>query len=543
MSVPRVLIVDDDVVLLKALPEALLLRMEGVAVDTCDSAPSALRQINATDYDAIVADIKMPGMDGLALLAEIRALRPETPTLLITGHGHDDLAVLALRGGAYDFIQKPIEREYFLASLRRAIEARENRRHLHEQQEILEWHARELESVVEQRTHQLREANRLKDQFLATLSHELRSPLGAIRMWSSLLRSGKLDAQRTVRALDGIERSAILQEQLVEDLLDVSRIAAGKLVLDLRPVNPKPLVEAALEAIRGAAEAKQVRLEAQFEFSEGQVRGDPIRLQQVVWNLLSNAVKFSAQGGHVVVRFAGVDEQVVIAVQDEGEGIAPEFLPHVFERFWQADATRTRAHGGLGLGLAIVRELVHLHGGSVEAASEGKGRGTTLTVRLPLVCEGSDAEGIFPPRPALSGERFHPTPTLKGVQVLVVDDDPDARESIAVALEQSGACVHAVGSAAEAVESLERNPPDVLLSDIAMPGMDGYALLRQARARLRGARVVAAALTAYAGEEDRRRALAAGFQMHLAKPVEPAELVATVAKLAYAARARLGAES
>ena len=543
MSVPRVLIVDDDVVLLKALPEALLLRMEGVAVDTCDSAPSALRQINATDYDAIVADIKMPGMDGLALLAEIRALRPETPTLLITGHGHDDLAVLALRGGAYDFIQKPIEREYFLASLRRAIEARENRRHLHEQQEILEWHARELESVVEQRTHQLREANRLKDQFLATLSHELRSPLGAIRMWSSLLRSGKLDAQRTVRALDGIERSAILQEQLVEDLLDVSRIAAGKLVLDLRPVNPKPLVEAALEAIRGAAEAKQVRLEAQFEFSEGQVRGDPIRLQQVVWNLLSNAVKFSAQGGHVVVRLAGVDEQVVIAVQDEGEGIAPEFLPHVFERFWQADATRTRAHGGLGLGLAIVRELVHLHGGSVEAASEGKGRGTTLTVRLPLVCEGSDAEGIFPPRPALSGERFHPTPTLKGVQVLVVDDDPDARESIAVALEQSGACVHAVGSAAEAVESLERNPPDVLLSDIAMPGMDGYALLRQARARLRGARVVAAALTAYAGEEDRRRALAAGFQMHLAKPVEPAELVATVAKLAYAARAGLGAES
>ena len=543
MSVPRVLIVDDDVVLLKALPEALQLRMEGVAVDTCDSAPSALRQINATDYDAIVADIKMPGMDGLALLAEIRALRPETPTLLITGHGHDDLAVLALRGGAYDFIQKPIEREYFLASLRRAIEARENRRHLHEQQEILEWHAHELESIVEQRTHQLREANRLKEQFLATLSHELRSPLGAIRMWSSLLRSGKLDAPRTVRALDGIERSAILQEQLVEDLLDVSRIAAGKLVLDLRPVNPKPLVEAALEAIRGAAEAKQVRLEAQFEFSEGQVRGDPIRLQQVVWNLLSNAVKFSAQGGHVVVRLAGVDEQVVIAVQDEGEGIAPEFLPHVFERFWQADATRTRAHGGLGLGLAIVRELVHLHGGSVEAASEGKGRGTTLTVRLPLVCEGSDAEGIFPPRPALSGERFHPTPTLKGVQVLVVDDDPDARESIAVALEQSGACVHAVGSAAEAVESLERNPPDVLLSDIAMPGMDGYALLRQARARLRGARVVAAALTAYAGEEDRRRALAAGFQMHLAKPVEPAELVATVAKLAYAARARLGGES
>jgi signal transduction histidine kinase len=537
---PRVLIVDDDVLLLKALPEALLLRMEGVAVETCDSAPSALRQIAATDYDAIVADIKMPGMDGLALLAEIRALRPETPTVLITGHGHDDLAVRALRGGAYDFIQKPIEREYLLASLRRAIEAREYRRHLHEEQEILERHARELEGVVEERTHQLREANRLKDQFLATLSHELRSPLGAIRMWSSLLSSGKLDAQRTARALDGIERNAILQAQLVEDLLDVSRIAAGKLVLDLRPVNPKPLVEAALDAVRGAAEAKQVRLEAEFEFSEGQVRGDPARLQQIVWNLLSNAVKFSSPGGRVLVRLSGVDEQVVIAVRDEGEGIGLEFLPHVFERFWQADRTRTRAHGGLGLGLSIVRDLVQLHGGSVEAASEGKGQGATFTVRLPLVCEDSDAAGIFPLRPALGGDRFHPTPTLKGVQVLVVDDDLDAREAIAVTLEQCGARVHAVGSAAEAMESLERDPPDVLLSDIAMPGTDGYALLGQARTRLRGWRVAAAALTAYAGAEDRRRAFAAGFQTHLAKPVEPAELVATVAKLAYGGRAGLG---
>ena len=532
MSMARVLIVDDDLILLKALPEALLLRMEGVVVDTCDSAPSALREIAATDYDAIVVDIKMPGMDGLALLGEIRALRPETPTVLITGHGHDELAVRALRGGAYDFIQKPIEREYFVASLRRAIEARENRRHLHEQQEILARHASELERIVDERTRQLRDANRLKDQFLATLSHELRTPLSAIHAWASLLRGGKLDAPRAARAVEGIERSAILQTKLVEDLLDVSRIAAGKLVLDPRPVNPTPVVEAALDAVRGAAEAKQIRLEAELELTEGQVRGDPARLQQIVWNLLSNAVKFSTQGGRVVVWLAEVDGQVVIAVRDEGEGIAPEVLPHVFERFWQADVARTRSHGGLGLGLAIVRDLVQLHGGSVEAASEGKGQGATFTVRLPLLRDDSDAEDIFPLRPALSGDRFHPAPTLKGVQVLVVDDDLDARDAIAMTLEQCGACVHAVGSAAEAMESLERDPPDVLLSDIAMPGTDGYALLGQALERLRGSRIAAAALTAYAGAEDRRRALAAGFQAHLAKPVEPDELVAAVAKLA-----------
>ena len=539
----RVLIVDDDLALLKALPEALLLRMHGVEVDTCDSAPSALREIAATDYDAIVADIKMPGMDGLALLGEIRALRPETPTVLITGHGHDDLAVRALRGGAYDFIQKPIEREYFVASLRRAIEAREFRRHLHEQQEILARHAGELESIVEERTRQLREANRLKDQFLATLSHELRTPLSAIHAWASLLRGGKLDAQRTARAVEGIERSVILQTKLVEDLLDVSRIAAGKLVLDPRPVNPTPVVEGALDAVRGTADAKQIRLEAELELAEGQVRGDPARLQQVVWNLLSNAVKFSTQGGRVVVRLAEVDGQIVITVRDEGEGIAPEVLPHVFERFWQADVARTRSHGGLGLGLAIVRDLVQLHGGSVEAASEGKGQGATFTVRLPLLRDDSDVENIFPLRPALSGDRFHPTQALQGVQVLVVDDDLDARDAIAMTLEQCGACVHAVGSAAEAMESLERDPPDVLLSDIAMPGTDGYALIGQALTRLRGSRVAAAALTAYAGAEDRRRALAAGFQTHLTKPVEPAELVAAVAKLASGARARHGAES
>ena len=539
----RILIVDDDPSLLKALPEAVRLRLKNVAVDTCDSAAEALGKIGSTDYDAIVADIKMPGMDGLALLAEIRTLRPDTPTVLITGHGNDDLAVLALRGGAYDFVQKPIDREYIVASLTRAIEERERRRRVEEQQAFLEQHAELLEKIVEERTRELREANRLKDQFMAMLSHELRSPLGAIRMWASLLRGGKLDAERTARAIEAIERSAITQGQLVEDLLDVSRITAGKLVLDARPIDLAAVAEAAVDAVRTDAEAKQVRLEQVFELGEGRIQGDPARLQQVVWNLLANAVKFSPRGGRVLLRLARADGQAIISVRDEGEGIAAEFLPHIFEPFRQADGTSTRAYGGLGLGLAIVHDVVELHRGTIEVESKGKGQGATFTVKLPLVGAPSEAARGVARQPALPREEFRPGPSLQGVRVLLVDDDAGARESVTAVLEQSGASVRAVESAAEAVETLEREPPDVLLSDIAMPGLDGYALLGQARARLQGAQLPAAALTAYAGATDRTRALAAGFQAHLAKPVDPAELVAVVAQLAYATREPLTAGS
>ena len=521
----RILIVDDDAALLRALPEALRLRLADAAVDTCDSAADALRLIAATDYDAVVSDIKMPGMDGLVLLAEIRSLRPDTPTLLITGHGQHDLVVQALRGGAYDFIPKPIERDYFVASLARAIETRHLRRQLDEQRST-------LERTVEERTRELRKASEVKDQFLAMLSHELRSPLGAIRMWASLLRTGKLDPERRARALEAIERSAVTQAKLIEDLLDVSRIVSGKLVLDVGPVNLTDVAEAALDAVRGAAEAKGVRLEQVLELTGNQVEGDPARLQQVVWNLLSNAVKFSAAGGRIVLRVSRAGSEAVVSVRDEGEGIEAEFLPHVFERFRQADSTRTRTHGGLGLGLAIVRDLVALHGGAVAAESNGRGQGATFTVRLPLAGGRPEARRVTAP-PALQGERPPAAPTLRGVRVLVVDDDRDARESVAAVLEQAGATVRAVESAGDAVESLEHEPSDVLLSDIAMPGVDGYTLLGRARARLPGREIPAAALTAYAASEDRSRALAAGFRAHLAKPVDPAELVAVVADLAH----------
>ena len=537
----RVLIVDDDSALLKALPDTVRLRLKDVDVDKCDSAAAALSRLSASDYDVVVADIKMPGMDGVALLAEIGKLRPDTPTVLITGHGHDDLATLALRGGAYDFIQKPIDRDYFIASLTRAIEARQGRREREERRVLLEQHAEALEKIVEERTRELREANRLKDQFMATLSHELRSPLGAIRMWASLLRSGNLDAERTARALEAIERSAMTQARLIDDLLDVSRITAGKLAIDMRVVDPATVAETALDAVRTEAEAKEVRLEQAFELGGGQVRGDPARLQQIVWNLLSNAIKFSARGGRVVLRLARAEEQAILSVQDEGEGIAPDFLPHVFEPFRQGDSTSTRAHGGLGLGLAIVRDLVEVHHGTIEVESQGKGQGATFTVKLPLA-PASEAAPEVAQQPALCGGEFHPSFVLRGVRVLLVDDDPSAREAVVAVLEQSGASVRAVGSAAEAVESLELEAPDVLLSDIAMPGMDGYALLGRARGRPHGARLPAAALSAYAGTTECARALAAGFQAHLGKPVDPAKLVAVVAQLAYTPREPVAVE-
>jgi len=539
----RILIVDDDPALLQALPEALRLRLAEVAVDTCDSAADALRQMAATDYDAVVSDIKMPGMDGLALLAEIRTRLPDTPTLLITGHGQHDLVLHALRGGAYDFIAKPIDRDYFVASLKRALETRNLRRQLDEQRAAVERLAVELERAVAERSGELRRANEVKDEFLAMLSHELRSPLGAIRMWASLLRSGKLDPERRARALEAIERSAVMQAKLVEDLLDVSRIVTGKLVLDLGPVDLAGVVEAALDAVRAAAEAKQVVLEQVFELGGEQVEGDPTRLQQVVWNLLSNAVKYSAPGGRVVLRARRVESRVIISVRDEGEGIEAEFLPYVFERFRQADNSATRAHGGLGLGLAIVRHLVALHGGAVTAESGGKGQGATFTVTLPLLDSQPEARRVVAVRPALKDEQGRAAASLRGVRVLVVDDDPDARESVATVLEQTGASVRAVASAADAVEALEQEACDVLLSDIAMPGVDGYTLLGRARARLGGRELPAAALTAYAGTEDRGRALAAGFQAHLTKPVDPAQLVAVVAELAQPAQEPLSARS
>jgi signal transduction histidine kinase len=372
-------------------------------------------------------------------------------------------------------------------------------------------------------------ANRIKDEFLAVLSHELRSPLNPILGWSKLLRNGKLNAAKTAHALEIIERNAKLQSQLIEDLLDVSRILRGKLSLNMAPVNLASTIKAALETVRLAAEAKSIQIQTVFDPTIGQVLGDAARLQQVVWNLLTNAVKFTPEGGRVEILLQQIGSQAQIQVRDTGKGISPDFLPYVFEYFRQADATTTRTFGGLGLGLAIVRHLVELHGGTVLADSPGEGQGATFTVRLPLIKDKSGrskAEGNFSPLVPQSSP-------LSGIRVLVVDDDTDSREFFAFVLEQLGAQVSTVTSAGEAIAFLEQSQPNILLSDIGMPDMDGYMLMRQIRAMPpeQGGQILAIALTAYAGEIDRQQALEAGFQHHLAKPVEPNELVKVILNL------------
>jgi PAS domain S-box-containing protein len=380
------------------------------------------------------------------------------------------------------------------------------------------------------------EANRIKDEFLATLSHELRTPLTAVLGWAKLLRTGQLDSETSARALETIQRNARAQQQIIEDILDVSRIITGKLRLEVNPVELGPVIEAAMESVRPAADAKAIQMETMLDAQTGFVMGDPARLQQVVWNLLSNAVKFTPHGGRIELQLHAVDSHARISVRDTGEGIKAEFLPYVFDRFRQADGSTTRTHGGLGLGLAIVRHLVELHGGTVSAESEGEGLGSTFIITLPLSAQPQESmqEGEAELQlPGQESELEH-LANLNGLRVLVVDDEADSLEFLSISLTECGAEVRAVSSAAEALSMLEEFRPDVLISDIGMPHEDGYTLMRKVRALgpEHGGAIPAAAVTAYARSEDRMRALLAGFQTHIAKPVEPAELAAVVASLA-----------
>jgi PAS domain S-box-containing protein len=378
------------------------------------------------------------------------------------------------------------------------------------------------------------ESNRLKDEFLATVSHELRTPLTAILGWSRLLEEGSLDDQVANQAIETIRRNAKAQARIVDDILDVSRIITGNLLFDLHPVELAPVIEAVISAVRPTADAKGVRVETEFDSTPLVVSGDANRLQQVIWNLISNAVKFTENGGRVSLGLRQVNSSVEIKVADTGQGISPEFLPFVFDRFRQADSTTTRQHGGLGLGLAIARHLVEIHGGTIRAESLGKGRGATFTLKLPLLDCDSKAAVLDPTEMVIPSSPLQSQQLLSGLRVLVVDDDLDTLELIATALTSRQANVTAVSSTVDALIAIKANRPDVLVSDIAMPGEDGYALIQKVRSLDHDEEqmIPAVAITAYAKDEDRERALSSGFQVYLPKPVELTELVSVVARAA-----------
>ena len=397
--------------------------------------------------------------------------------------------------------------------------------------------AEEARREAEGARREAEEASRLKDEFLATLSHELRTPLTAILGWAHMLSTGHITGDDANGVYETIERNARAQAQLVDDLLDVSRIITGKLRLDVRAVDPATFIDSAIESVRPAAEGKGVRLRKAFEAGTVSITGDPVRLQQVVWNLLTNAIKFTPPGGSIEIGLARAGENVELVVRDTGGGIAPEFLPHVFDRFRQADGRITRRHGGLGLGLSIVRHLVELHGGTVSAESEGEGHGATFTVSLPSAPTRADADalgrGQTPPPPSDSLTTYGCPDRLDRLKVLIVDDEPDTLLMLKIGLARCGAEVRMANSVAEALEAFDAERFDLLISDIGMPGEDGYELIRKVRSRpvAGGGKIPAVALTAYARVEDRLQALRSGYQMHVPKPVELAELVAVASSL------------
>jgi PAS domain S-box-containing protein len=659
---PLLLVVDDEVSITITLGE--LLRREGYRVNTANSGAEATDLISRNDYDLVIVDLHMGGIDGMTVLDRLRRQSPLTPGIVLTGYPTLDSAVAAMRQGVDDYLVKPSDLDDLRLAVQRGLEQRrllvaqrENQSGLERTSEELASHlaaivecsddaiiSKSLQGIIlswnkgaerifgysaeevigksitiiipQERLHEepvildrlrrgeridhfetvrvakdgsyldvsitispvrnkdghiiaaskiardisdrkraeqemkallareqyarreAEEASRFKDEFLATMSHELRTPLTSIAGWAALLQRGGLDSQAIERAIASIDRNAKAQGQLIDDLLDVSRIISGRLRLDVQPVDLQPVLLAAADTVRPAAIAKGVQLQAALDPKAGPIPGDPHRMQQIVWNLLSNAVKFTPKGGRVQLRLERVNSHVEITVSDTGIGIVPEAIPHIFERFWQSERGTTRSQGGLGLGLSIVRHLTELHGGSAHVYSAGANMGSTFTIKLPLLIVKDDQR--FPREAA---DRYHPTtdtaspgqypPVLSDVHVLLVEDERDSGELVATLLAAHNARVTVAANAREALEVLQREDPDVIISDIEMPERDGYWLVQQIRSRhgKRGKRIPAIALSAHARTQDRVKAISAGFQMHLAKPFDPAELVSAIARL------------
>lgn len=498
-------------------------------VELFGDGPAMLERLaNGGPPDVLVLDLRLPEMSGIEVLRFVRNSLDETslPILMLTVQGGKADIVEGLSSGANDYLAKPYDDAELLARVTSLYRLRklsdELRGQRARQQELLE-QARDSSQRAEQ-------ANRAKDDFLANVSHELRTPLNAIAGWARLLRSKSLAAERLDDALDTIDRNVRAQTRLIDDLLDVSRIISGKLSLSLEPTDLVDVVRAAVKAVGPTADTKRITIRTDVATAATVVLGDASRLQQVVWNLLANALKFTPAGGTVEVLLFPTEAGLELTIRDDGQGIVAEALPHIFDRFKQAESSLTRSHGGLGLGLAIARHLVELHGGSISADSAGPGLGATFRVLIPSSDEPSAA--ISPgsasvPPPAASN-------ALDGLRILLVDDERDGREATAILLREHGAEVDIASSAREALAALDRAVPDVLLSDIGMPDEDGLSLLRRIRLRASagGGGVPALALTAYARSADRVQSLVAGFDGYVTKPVEPAGLISAVARLA-----------
>ena len=511
----RLLVVDDEESL--RITTAAIFEKEGYVVDTAASGDEAIALLSKADYDLVLTDLHMEGGDGLSVLNQIRSQAPLTISVVLTGFASVESAIAALQEGAYDYLVKPCDIESMKHTIRRGVEHRRLMLAEQKARADLQQLNLDLEQRIEERTAELKrlnvelaDANRAKDVFLATLSHELRTPLTPVVGWIKLLRSGTLDEKSVEQALDAIERNAWLQSRLIDDLLDTSRIATGKLHFEPKPTDINVAVKAAVDTVRASASTRNIELSIALWPSSLVVLGEPVRLQQIAWNLLSNAIKFTDPGGKVNITTQPDGNQALLTVVDTGVGIAPEFLPHVFDRFRQADGSTSRRHGGLGLGLAIADALAKMHGGQLDAKSDGVGKGAMFSLRMELA-----------PAARVASESVHTKRhSLVGLEVLVVEDSPDTLLLLSTIFRREGAHVTTASSAAEALNRAITTQPHIIISDIGMPDVDGYQLLEQLRLLPGLNDVPAIAVSGYASEEDRERALAVGYLALVPKPID-----------------------
>jgi len=522
----RLLVVDDEESL--RITTAAILEREGYVVDTASSGDEAIALLEKLDYDLVLTDLHMEGGDGLSVLNQIRRQAPLTISVVLTGFASVESAIAALQEGAYDYLIKPCDIDSMRHTIRRGVEHRRLMLAEQKARTDLQQLNRDLEQRITERTVQLTkaneelaEANRAKDVFLATLSHELRTPLTPVVGWIKLLRSGSLDSKSVTQALDAIERNAWLQSRLIDDLLDTSRIATGKLHFEPRATDLNVSVGAALDTVRASAAARNLELIVALHPEPLVVNGEPVRLQQIAWNLISNAIKFTEPGGSVTVTTTREGDSACLTVEDTGIGISPDFVEHVFDRFRQADGSTSRLHGGLGLGLAIAHALTKLHGGEITAKSEGVGCGSHFKLAVAVA-----PDPLLPVEPE-SAKRHQ----LAGMDVLIVEDSEDTLTLLSAIFGREGANVVTAGSADVALSSINAKRPHLIISDIGMPDTDGYVFLERVKAIPGMDEVPAIAISGYVSEEDRIRALGVGYLALVPKPINVDELFVLIHQL------------